>query len=85
MPTTLFYFIIIIIKLYLNTALFHKLLTFNLIMYKREGKEYYLNVTNTNNIKVKFQLIILSFALKIFTVSEFLISLGRLFQATAPL
>jgi hypothetical protein len=31
--------IIIIIKLYLNTVLFHKLLTFNLIMYKREGKE----------------------------------------------
>jgi hypothetical protein len=30
--------IIIIIKLYLNTVLFHKLLTFNLIMYKREGK-----------------------------------------------
>ena len=31
--------IIIIIELYLNTVLFHKLLTFNLIMYKREGKE----------------------------------------------
>ena len=30
---------IIIIELYLNTVLFHKLLTFNLIMYKREGKE----------------------------------------------
>ena len=95
-------------------VLFHKLLTFNLIMYKREGKEkcdlpidrvfklsyntiynihidystYILltNVTNNNNIKKMFsQLIILSFALKILTVSEFLISLGRLFQATAPL
>ena len=31
--------IIIIIELYLNTVLFHKLLAFNLIMYKREGKE----------------------------------------------
>ena len=31
--------IIIMVKLYLNTVLFHKLLTFNLIMYKREGKE----------------------------------------------
>ena len=32
-------FFIIIIELYLNTVLFHKLLTFNLIIYKREGKE----------------------------------------------
>ncbi len=31
--------VIIIIELYLNTVLFHKLLTLNLIMYKREGKE----------------------------------------------
>jgi hypothetical protein len=43
------------------------------------------NVTNTNNIKMYSQLIILNFALKLLTVSEFLISLGRLFQATAPL
>jgi hypothetical protein len=28
--------IIIIIKLYLNTVLFHKLLKFNLIMYKKK-------------------------------------------------
>jgi hypothetical protein len=43
------------------------------------------NLTNTNNIKMYSQLIILSFALKILAVSEFLISLGRLFQATGPL
>ena len=66
---------------------FNYLITLSTIYMHIDYSAYILltNVTNTNNVKMCSQLIILSFALKILTVSEFLISLGRLFQATAPL